>query len=315
MNKPLIVLAGPTAAGKTSLSIMLAKRIGGEIISADSMQVYRHMDIGSAKIAQEEKQGISHYLIDVLEPDDEFHVVKFQQMAQQALEEIYQNGHIPIVTGGTGFYIQALIRDVDFTEGASDPAYRQELQRIAQTQGNAVLHQMLAEVDPVSASQIHVNNVKRVIRALEFYHESQIPISRHNARERQKESPYNLAYFVLTDNRENLFQRIDKRVDRMLEQGLVAEVKQLIKMGCTADMVSMQGLGYKQLLAWMEGAYSYEEAVRQIKRDTRRFAKRQLSWFRREKDAVWLNRQDYQDDQERLLEAMLTILREKRIWA
>ncbi len=315
MNKPLIVLAGPTAAGKTSLSIMLAKRIGGEIISADSMQVYRHMDIGSAKIAQEEKQGISHYLIDVLEPDEEFHVVKFQQMAQQALEEIYQNGHIPIVTGGTGFYIQALIRDVDFTEGASDPAYRQELQRIAQTQGNAVLHQMLAEVDPVSASQIHVNNVKRVIRALEFYHESQIPISRHNARERQKESPYNLAYFVLTDNRENLFQRIDKRVDRMLEQGLVAEVKQLIKMGCTADMVSMQGLGYKQLLAWMEGAYSYEEAVRQIKRDTRRFAKRQLSWFRREKDAVWLNRQDYQDDQERLLEAMLTILREKRIWA
>lgn len=314
MKKPLIVLTGPTAVGKTALSIALAKQVGCEIISADSMQVYKYMDIGSAKIMPQEMQGVEHYLVDVLKPEEEFHVVRFQQMAKEAMENIYAHGKIPLLVGGTGFYIQAVTRDIDFTEGEEDREYRSSLEQLAQSQGSDTLHKMLQEIDPPSAASIHANNIKRVIRALEFYHLNGYPISKHNQQESEKESPYNLAYFVLNDERSRLYERIDKRVDLMMEAGLVEEVRRLRKMGYNRNMVSMQGLGYKELLAWMDGEYSLEEAVRILKRDTRHFAKRQITWFKREKDVIWMNKPDYGYDDKKILADMEKICKERRIY-
>ena len=312
-KKALVILTGPTAAGKTALSIDLAKRIGGEIISADSMQVYRYMDIGSAKITPEEMQGVPHYLVDVLDPREEFHVLRFQQMAKEALEQIRANGHIPIVVGGTGFYIQALLYDVDFTQEA-DLAYRQHLEEIIEKEGPHRLHQMLREADPASAEAIHENNHKRLIRALEFYHTTGTRLSEHNQSQRAKESPYRFAYFVLTDERERLYQNIDLRVDRMMEAGLVDEVRRLKEMGCQREMVSMQGLGYKEILDYLDRKISLEEAVYRIKRDTRHFAKRQLTWFRRERDVIWLDQRAYGYSREALLDKILQDLRDGGIW-
>ena len=312
-KKPIIILTGPTAVGKTALSIALAKAIDGEIISADSMQVYKQMDIGSAKITKDEMEGVPHHLVDVLDPQEGFDVCRFQSMAKEALAGIYERGRVPIVVGGTGFYIQALLYDIDFTETKEDTAYRRELSKLARTKGNHALHEMLKQVDPESAEAIHENNVKRVIRALEFYQETGEKISAHNEQQRLHESPYQFCYFVLTDDRKTLYERIDERVDLMLEQGLVAEVQALKEQGCRADMVSMKGLGYKEILAYLDGQISLEEAVYIIKRDTRHFAKRQLTWFRRERDVIWLDRQAYQDEAS-ILEAMLCILREQNIY-
>lgn len=311
MKKPLIILTGPTAVGKTKASIALAKAVGGEIISADSMQVYKYMDIGSAKIRPEEMQGVKHYLVDVLEPDEDFHVVKFQQMAKEAMEEIYAKGKIPIIVGGTGFYIQAILNDIDFTENNEDTPYRSELEAIAKEQGNEVLHQMLAEVDPESAQAIHANNVKRVIRALEFYKQTGQKISDHNEKERAKESPYNFCYFVLNDERDTLYNRIELRIDQMLEEGLIEEVKALKDKGYTRDMVSMQGLGYKEILDYLNGVCTLEEAIYILKRDTRHFAKRQLTWFRREREVIWINKNEYQHDEEAILNRILQYIRER----
>ena len=306
-KKPLIILTGPTAVGKTKLSIELAKAVNGQMISADSMQVYRHMDIGTAKIRSEEMQGIPHYLIDVLDPWESFDVVRFQTMAKEALEKIYTAGAIPIVVGGTGFYIQALLYDIDFDENDSETGYRTELQAFADRHGVEALHDRLRQVDEKSALMIHPNNVKRVIRALEFYHQTGTRISEHNDTQRQKESPYRFVYFVLDDERERIYRRIDQRIDQMLDQGLVAEVKQLRDMGCTRDMVSMQGLGYKEILAYLDGECTLEEAVYILKRDTRHFAKRQLTWFRREQEVRWIERQEYPDEAA-MLQAMLAQL-------
>ena len=306
-KKPLIILTGPTAVGKTKLSIELAKAVNGQMISADSMQVYRHMDIGTAKIRSEEMQGIPHYLIDVLDPWESFDVVRFQTMAKEALEKIYAAGAIPIVVGGTGFYIQALLYDIDFDENDSETDYRTELQAFADLHGSEALHDRLRQVDEKSALMIHPNNVKRVIRALEFYHQTGTRISEHNETQRQKESPYRFVYFVLDDERERIYRRIDQRIDQMLDQGLVAEVKQLRDMGCTRDMVSMQGLGYKEILAYLDGECTLEEAVYILKRDTRHFAKRQLTWFRREQEVRWIERQEYPDEAA-MLQAMLAQL-------
>ena len=304
MKQPLIILTGPTASGKTALSVELAKRIGGEIISADSMQVYRYMDVGSAKVTTEEMDGVPHHLIDVLDPQDSFNVVTFQEMAKEAMKKIYANGHIPIVAGGTGFYIQALLYDIDFTDNDGDMEYRHHLEELAKEQGAEVLHSMLKEVDPPSAEAIHANNVKRVIRALEFYKKTGQRISDHNEEERQKESPYNFAYYVLNMDRATLYDRIDLRVDKMIEAGLEEEVKQLKAMGCTRDMVSMQGLGYKEILDYLNGELSLEEAVYILKRDTRHFAKRQLTWFKREKDVIWVNKPDFAYNNTTILDFM-----------
>lgn len=379
MKPPMIVLTGPTAVGKTKLSLALAREVNGEIISADSMQVYRHMDIGSAKITKEQMQGIPHHMIDILEPWESFNVVIFQQRCKECLKEIYGRNHIPIVTGGTGFYIQALLRDVDFDgasderraanpgdtaesfvdyaedgagcsataskgfaedgtgcstaaskgfaedgahrnasvpgglaeQGTEDGVYRSMLERQAAEQGAEALHEMLRRVDPASAEAIHANNIKRTIRALEFYHQTGQRISEHNERERQRESAYRSCYFVLTDAREKLYARIDRRVEEMLAAGLVEEVKKLREMGCHREMVSMQGLGYKEILAWLEKETTLEQAVEILKRDTRHFAKRQLTWFRREKDVIWVDRQNFPGDEEEKEQAMLAFLLER----
>lgn len=311
MKQPLLVLTGPTAVGKTKLSIALARAVGGEIISADSMQVYRHMDIGSAKIKIEEMQGIPHHLIDVLEPTEDFHIVLFQKMAKEAMADIYSRGHIPILTGGTGFYIQAVTRDIDFTEAEQENGYRKKLEAIALSQGAEALHRMLRDIDPKSAEEIHPNNVKRVIRALEFYHQNGVPISSHNEAQKQQTSPYNLAYFVLNAPRPLLYERIEARVDEMLSEGLVEEVRKLQSMGCCRGMVSMQGLGYKEILSYLEGECSLEEAVRILKRDTRHFAKRQLTWFRREPEVIWLDKEKFEFDDEKILARMLAVCEEK----
>ena len=306
-------MAGPTAVGKTRLSIELAKAVGGEIISADSMQVYRHMDIGSAKITQEEMRGIPHHMINILEPWEAFHVAAFKERCERALTEIYGREHIPIVAGGTGFYIQALLRDIDFTENEEDAEYRACLEKLAAREGAGKLYGMLLEADPEAARAIHPHNSKRVIRALEYHHLTGQKISLHNEQERQKQSAYNSCYFVLNDLRERLYERIEQRIDEMLEQGLVAEVEKLREMGCHRGMVSMQGLGYKEILAYLEGEYTYEHAVEILKRDTRHFAKRQLTWFRRESDVIWINKNEFGYDERKILEFMLDELQEHGI--
>lgn len=313
MKKPLIILTGPTAVGKTELSIRLAKMVHGSVISADSMQVYRHMDIGSAKIKKQEMQDIPHYLIDELEPTEEFHVVRFQEYARKYLKEIYAQGRIPVIVGGTGFYIQALLYDIDFTKEQEDTTYRNFLENLAKEQGGHALHEMLKKADPEAAEQIHENNIKRMIRALEFHHLSGQRISSHNETERQKESPYKFAYFVLNDDRQKIYDRINARVDQMIEEGLIEEVKTLQKLGCSRHMVSMQGLGYKEILAYLEGESDLEDAIYKIKRDTRHFAKRQLTWFRREREVVWVDKQDFCYDNDRILSYMQNILTERGI--
>lgn len=308
---PLLILTGPTAVGKTSLSIGLAKALGGEIISADSMQVYKHMDIGSAKIKEEEMEGVPHHMIDILEPWEEFNVVIFKAKVKQCIREITERGHIPILTGGTGFYIQAVLYDIDFTENEENTEIRQKLEKLAEEKGAEYLHEMLEKVDEESAKSIHANNKKRVIRALEFYELTGKKISEHNETERAKQSAYNSCYFVLNDERSALYERIDKRVDKMLEEGLVEEVRTLKNMGCDRSLVSMQGLGYKEILSYLDGEISLEEAVYLIKRDTRHFAKRQLTWFRREKDVIWVEKDRFLYDEEKILSFILSVFREQ----
>lgn len=314
MKQPLIILTGPTAVGKTKLSIALAKAVNGEIISADSMQVYRRMNIGTAKILTEEMQGVPHHLIDILEPSEDFNVVLFARLAKQAMEQCWAQGKIPILVGGTGFYIQAVLYDIDFTENDDDKTYREGLERIAAEEGAEVLHERLKQVDAKAAEEIHPNNVKRVIRALEFYEKSGGQrISEHNEEQKQKESPYNFAYFVLNDDRAVLYDRINRRVDIMLEDGLVEEVKGLLAEGISPASVSMQGLGYKEIVAYLKGECTLEEAVYVLKRDTRHFAKRQLTWFKREEDVIWLNRPEFDQSEEKILAEMLNIIEKKKM--
>lgn len=301
-GKPrLIILTGPTSVGKTGLSIRLASGLSGEIISADSMQVYRHMDIGTAKITGDQMRGIPHHLIDILEPTEEYNVARFKEEAQKAVSEISKRGKLPIIAGGTGFYIQALLYDIDFSDNAQTD-YRRELFDAAAEYGNEYLFEKLKEVDPKAASYLHANDVKRVTRALEFYKETGMRISEHNDNERKKEPIYDHAYFVLNMPREQLYNNIDRRVDDMIENGLVDEVRRLKDMGCTEDTVSMKGLGYKEILRFLSGDISLDEAVYTIKRDTRHFAKRQLTWFKRERDVIWINKDEFDNDDERIAE-------------
>lgn len=315
-KKPLLILTGPTAVGKTALSIQLAKAVGGEIVSADSMQVYRHMDIGSAKVTEEEMEGIPHYLIDVLDPQDDFNVATFQTLACQAMDEIYSRGNIPIITGGTGFYIQALLYDIDFKENNEKNPIRKELEQLAKELGDkapGTLHEKLSHIDPEAARQIHANNIKRVIRAIEYFKQTGEKISEHNEEMHQKESPYNFLYYVLTRDRKTLYERIDKRVDIMIANGLVKEIEKLKAMGCHRGQTSMQGLGYKEILDYLDGSCTLDEAVYILKRDTRHFAKRQLTWFRRERDVRWLDLDRYQGNTDLILKDILKDCEEKRI--
>lgn len=311
-KKPLVILTGPTSVGKTSLSIRLAHEIGGEIISADSMQVYRGMDIGTAKITEEEMDGIPHYLVDILEPDQPFNVVEFQRRAREAMSRIESHGKIPIVVGGTGFYIQALLYDIDFSDHPEKEDYRKELTRLAEEKGKEYLHSMLEEVDPEYAASVHYHNVKKVIRALEYHRETGGKLSAHNREQQERTSPYQFAYLVLNQDRKLLYRRINQRVDQMMEQGLLQEVRRLSERGFTPDLVSMQGLGYKEFFDYFDGSCSLDEVVERIKMETRRFAKRQLTWFRREKDVIWIDKGDYTGEEE-ILAVILEHLRQKGI--
>ncbi|MCR4611633.1 MAG: tRNA (adenosine(37)-N6)-dimethylallyltransferase MiaA [Lachnospiraceae bacterium] len=303
----LIILTGPTAVGKSDLSISLAKRIGGEIISADSIQVYKGLDIGSAKITKKEMHGVNHYLIDVLDPKEDFNIYIFKEMAKEAIDKIYSNGKIPIIVGGTGFYIQSVIYDIDF-EKEDNSTIRKELEEIADKKGSEYLHNKLKEIDETSAMKIHPNNIKRIIRAIEFYKLNNRPISEHNETERDKEPVYDVNYFVLNDKRELLYERINKRVDIMIEQGLVDEVKNLMEQGIDESYNSMQGIGYKEIVSYLNGKISLEQAVEDIKKNTRHFAKRQLTWFRREKDVKWIEKYEFNYDNERILSYMTEVM-------
>lgn len=312
--KPLIIVAGPTAVGKSDISVLLAKKINGEIISADSMQVYRGMDIGSAKITKDEMQGIKHYLIDILDPCDEFSVATFQSFAKKAYEDVVSENKVPILCGGTGFYVQSLLYDIDFSDSnGEDREYREMLQKKIDTLGIDVVYDELLRIDPKACETIHKNNTKRVIRAMEFYHETGEKISAHNEKERNKQSQYNFCYFALNDTRENIYNRIDLRVDKMIENGLVNEVKALKEAGYSINNVSMQGLGYKEILLYLDGIISLDEAIYRIKRDSRHFAKRQLTWFNREKEVIFINKQDFNYDNEKILDYMISCIKNKGI--
>lgn len=306
----LFVLAGPTASGKTSLSVELAKRVNGEIISADSMQVYRGMDIGTAKIKEEEKQGIPHFLIDKFEPDEEFNVTVFQKKAKQYIKEISDRGHLPMIVGGTGFYIQSVLYDIDFEKEEGNTEVRKKYEELASLKGKSYLHDLLKEKDMEYASEVSENNVKKVIRALEFYELTGKKLSEHNREQRTKESPYNFAYFVLTMNRDKLYKRIDARVDKMFEDGLVDEVTRLMDEGYDRNLVSMQGLGYKEVISALNNEITMEDARELIKKSTRHFAKRQLTWFRRERDVTWLDLENYRNLEE-IVDFILEILRKR----
>ncbi|MDO4477737.1 MAG: tRNA (adenosine(37)-N6)-dimethylallyltransferase MiaA [Lachnospiraceae bacterium] len=290
---PLIVIAGPTACGKSETAVELARRINGEIISADSMQVYRHMDIGSAKVTFEEMMGVPHHMIDVADPTDSFDVVRYAAMAKACIYDIHARGRIPVLCGGTGFYIQAVVRDINFEENGSLPEYREELWHFAEENGNEALHEKLKAVDERSAAIIHPNNVKRVIRALEYFRETGRSIAEHNEEAAKVPSPYDLHFFVLTDDRAYLYDKIEKRVDFMMTAGLLDEVMFLQAMGLTKDMVSMQGLGYKEMLSYLDGSTTLDEAVTILKRDTRHYAKRQITWFKREQNTTWVDLRDF----------------------
>ena len=311
MKKPLIIITGPTASGKSNISVSLAKKINGEIISADSMQVYKHMDIGTAKITKEEMQGVTHHLIDVLDPRDDFNVSLFKEYANNAIEDILSRNRIPIIAGGTGFYIQSVLYDTQFTEHETDTHLRNDLFNYAEKYGNEALHDKLKALDPVYAENVHINNVKRVVRAIEYCTLTGQSFSEHNETEHNRTSPYNYAYFVLDMDRELLYDRINIRVDRMFDDGLLDEVRELKKLGLNKDMVSMKGLGYKEVLDYLDGIYTLDEAINIIKRETRHFAKRQLTWFRRENDTIWLKKTAENDDL--LLESMIQTINEKGI--
>ena len=304
--KDLIVLTGPTAVGKTSLSIALAKAVDGEIISADSMQVYKYMNIGTAKITEEEKCGIPHFLIDELEPDEEFNVTIFKNKVMGYIKDIKSRGNVPIIVGGTGFYIQSVIYDINFNEYGDDSNVRKKYEAMAETIGKSELHKKLALVDREYADSVSENNVKKVVRALTFFEMTGEKLSEHNKRERERSSPFDFAYFVLTMDRKKLYERIDKRVDLMFDMGLVDEVKALMAKGYDKSLVSMQGIGYKEVIDYLNGKTSLEECIDIIKRDTRHFAKRQLTWFKREKVVTYIDKDEF-DAEDKCLKEMLRV--------
>ena len=279
---PLIVVGGPTASGKTALAIELAKALDGEIVSADSMQIYKYMDIGTAKPTTDELKECPHHLIGFREPDCDFSVADYTELAHKTIADITARGKVAIMCGGTGLYINSVVNDVDFGEYENDYELRKSLDELAKKDGAGVLLDMLAEFDPVSAKRLHPNNIKRIIRAIEFYKVSGVPISEHQERTKLKESRYDATMFLINHNREVLYDRINRRVDIMISDGLVDEVRSIMNMGYSRDLNSMQGIGYKEMIAYLEGEISLADAIDMIKQNSRRYAKRQLTWFRRD---------------------------------
>jgi tRNA dimethylallyltransferase len=283
------VIVGPTAVGKTGLAIRVAKQVDGEIISADSMQVYKGLDIGTAKPTEAERQGVPHHLLDVVAVDQEFSVADYQLMVEDILMDLAKRGKTPILTGGTGLYIRAVLEGFVFDSQGKDDVLRARLQEVAESQGNIALHRRLAVVDPDTAKRLHPNDRRRVIRALEIYHTTGQPLSQHLDAQKQLEPRHQAVKFGLARNRPRLYQRIDARVDQMIEAGLLDEVKNLLEQGLAEGATAMQALGYKELVGYLRGEYDLAEAIRLLKRDTRRYAKRQLTWFRRDEEIIWLD--------------------------
>lgn len=288
MKMPLILIAGPTACGKTDVSVKLAQKINGSIISADSMQVYKYMDIGTAKIREDEKLGIKHYLIDEIYPDDKFSVAVFQKMAKNAYNKILEEGKNPIMVGGTGFYLNAFLYDNDFSSEENNSTYRDKLYQLLDTNGKKYIYNLLLQTDSEYANCVHINNTKKVIRALEYYYETGEKFSDYNKREKLRKPLYYHKLFILNMDRNKLYDRINYRVDKMIEEGLVKEVENLLKT-YSPELVSMQGLGYKEIVGYLNNEYSLDEAIYILKRDTRHFAKRQLTWFKHQCDGIWLD--------------------------
>ncbi|RXT15205.1 tRNA (adenosine(37)-N6)-dimethylallyltransferase MiaA [Ammoniphilus sp. CFH 90114] len=286
-KEKLLVIVGPTAVGKTSLSIDLAKALDGEIISGDSMQVYKGMDIGTAKITEAEMDSVPHYLIDILEPDKDFSVADFQHQSRQLITEINLRGKLPMIVGGTGLYIQSVIYEYKFSEAQKDLSLRTALEEYTELHGKEALHQRLQAIDPITAKRLHQNDVKRVIRALEIYELTGKPMAEYQ--QRSSESPYQLCLLGLTMERTLLYERINMRVDLMISQGLVAEVQRLLDQGYDSSIPSLQGIGYKEVIDYLHGKTSLDEAIERIKKNSRNFAKRQLTWFRSMKDINWLD--------------------------
>ena len=305
-KKKLVIITGPTAAGKTDLAIELAKQADGEIISADSMQVYRGMDIGTAKVKPDEMQGVKHHLIDVLEPEQDFNVYTWAGMARDAIDDITSRGKLPIIAGGTGFYIRALLYDCDFVpeDSALSDTIRKKYEAVLAEKGAGYLHKILSEIDKRSAEMIHENNTKRVIRALEYHDLTGRLISQDNEKNRSKESPYDFLYFVIDMPRDELYARIEARVDEMIKEGLVDEVEALRDRGLKKSDNSMQAIGYRQILSYLDGECELEDAIEAIKTDTRHFAKRQLTWFRKEKETIWVSAEDGMMTIKKALEAL-----------
>ena len=298
MKKDLFILAGPTAVGKTDISIKIAQRLGGEIISADSMQIYRYMDIGSAKVSPDEMRGVPHHMIDIVEPDQSFNVSEFKKLAEEKIEEISSRNGLPMVVGGTGLYINSLICSYDFTEAGTDQEYREHLTGLAESKGKEYVHGMLEDIDRGSYERLYPNDLKRVIRALEVYRLTGVTITEYNSNRQEYVCPYNLEYYVLTMDRASLYSRINLRVDIMMKNGLVEEVESLRARGYNADMQSMKGIGYKEILYYLEGKISLEEAVELIKKGSRNYAKRQLTWFRKDPRVKWINKDEFDSDDE-----------------
>jgi tRNA dimethylallyltransferase len=292
MQKQLIVIGGATATGKSKLALELAKQINGEIISADSMQVYKQMNIGTAKPSAEEMRTVKHHMIDVVAPDEAFSVATYKKMCKACIESVHANGEIPILVGGTGFYINAVIFDNEFTESTIDITYRNSLYEIAEKSGNEKLHNKLAEIDPESAELIHQNNTKRVVRAIEFFNQTGQKMSEHNAQEQTRPLSYDVKFFIANMERSKLYDKINERVDQMMDSGLLEEVRGLLSNGYTKDLVSMQGIGYKELISYIDGEMSLDDSINKIKQNTRHYAKRQLTWFRNQTTAVWLDTEE-----------------------
>lgn len=310
MKPPLIIITGPTAVGKTSISIEIAKKLNGEIISADSMQIYRYMDIGTAKISRSEMEGIPHYLIDEISPDENFSVSDFQLNASKYITAILAKGKLPIIVGGTGLYINSLLYDLDFSQAVSNWELRDNLFMKAKQYGNEWIYNELKKIDIESANRIHINDTKRIIRALEIFHETGKPMSHFYKDFRKENHKYNIVFIGLTMDRKLLYERINNRIDLMIQKGLIEEVKSLLHMGYSENLVSMQGLGYKEIIQFLNGKCSLDEAVEILKRDSRRFAKRQLTWFRREKNINWIDVHDF-DNKDNLIEHIIEYIKEK----
>ncbi|WP_291633019.1 tRNA (adenosine(37)-N6)-dimethylallyltransferase MiaA [Clostridium sp.] len=296
--KDLFILAGPTAVGKTEISIKLAQMLNGEIISADSMQIYKCMDVGSAKISFDEMRGVPHHLIDIIEPSEDFSVAEFKERAGDAIEEITNKNKLPMIVGGTGFYINSLIYNYSFADTNKDEQYRNQLTKLADTEGKEYVHGLLKDIDEESYNKLYPNDLKRVIRALEVYRVSGKPMSEFTDEQNVLDIPYNVYYFVLNMDRQELYSKINLRVDIMMKNNLIDEVIKLEKLGYSADMQSMKGIGYKELLYYLNGEISLNDAIEMIKKGSRNYAKRQLTWFRKDPRVNWINKDSFNNDDE-----------------